>query len=212
MSFLQPEPMFFGYEDPHHNPHHYQGVEPLMLSRSMSYNGREAVVKESNHALEKSFEIGNKLEPDRKRQLARALGLQPRQVAIWFQNRRARWKTKQLEKDYNVLKRQLMALKVQESNGIRAIMNLNKETEGSWSNGSDNSCEDNSTIFYSQISNNIHSNSSIIGGLTPQFLLGQPLNQTTVTGDEGFCNMLSGIEDQPAFWAWPEAGEPRNLP
>nr|GEU92941.1 leucine zipper, homeobox-associated, homeodomain-like protein [Tanacetum cinerariifolium] len=250
--------MFFGYED----PHHYQGVEPLMSSRSMSYNGREGCEEINNvggdaetsddegsqlgekkrrlnleqvKALEKSFELGNKLEPDRKRQLARALGLQPRQVAIWFQNRRARWKTKQLEKDYNVLKRQfdnikadndvlknhnkklhaqLMALKVQESNGIRAIMNLNKETEGSWSNGSDNSCEDNKTIFYSQISNNIHSNSSIIGGLTPQFLLGQPLNNhTTVTGDEGFCNMLNaGIEDQPAFWAWPEAGEPRNLP
>ena len=36
----------------------------------------------------------------------RDVGLQPRQVAIWFQNRRARWKTKQLEKDYDVLKRQ----------------------------------------------------------------------------------------------------------
>ncbi|RRT52868.1 hypothetical protein B296_00024824 [Ensete ventricosum] len=61
--------------------------------------------------LEKSFEQGNKLEPERKMQLARALGLQPRQVAIWFQNRRARWKTKQLEKDYDVLKRQFEAMK-----------------------------------------------------------------------------------------------------
>ncbi|CAN1262368.1 Homeobox-leucine zipper protein HAT5 [Linum perenne] len=53
--------------------------------------------------LEKSFEVENKLEPERKTQLAKDLCLQPRQVAIWFQNRRARWKTKQLEHDYQTL-------------------------------------------------------------------------------------------------------------
>eukprot|EP00262_Sarcandra_glabra_P016142 TRINITY_DN5165_c0_g1_i1.p1 TRINITY_DN5165_c0_g1~~TRINITY_DN5165_c0_g1_i1.p1 ORF type:complete len:325 (-),score=77.11 TRINITY_DN5165_c0_g1_i1:300-1274(-) len=61
--------------------------------------------------LERNFEVENKLEPERKIQLARDLGLQPRQVAIWFQNRRARWKTKQLEKDYEALKASYDSLK-----------------------------------------------------------------------------------------------------
>lgn len=61
--------------------------------------------------LEKSFDLENKLEPERKILLAKDLGLQPRQVAIWFQNRRARWKTKQLEKDYDVLQANYTSLK-----------------------------------------------------------------------------------------------------
>lgn len=271
--------MFFGYEDDHHPPHDFQGVQTLLMRRSMSYSGMERCEEtragggaddemseddgsqlgekkrrlnlEQVKALEKSFELGNKLEPERKTQLARALGLQPRQVAIWFQNRRARWKTKQLEKDYDVLKRQfesvkadndalknlnkklhaeLLAVKGGESNGIRPI-NLNKETEGSWSNGSENSCDLNtvtgtmtpseeSPIFYTQISNNIYPNmtSSSIGpnsGLTQLLqnpsttdLLNQRLNQTV--GNEGFCNMFNGIEDQPAFWPWPEQ-HPQHL-
>ncbi|KAL0332056.1 UNVERIFIED_CONTAM: Homeobox-leucine zipper protein HAT7 [Sesamum calycinum] len=110
-------------------------VPEFLIRRSMSFSGMERPEElqpedemsddgsqllgekkrrlnlEQVKALEKSFELGNKLEPERKMQLARALGLQPRQIAIWFQNRRARWKTKQLEKDYDMLKRQFEALK-----------------------------------------------------------------------------------------------------
>ncbi|GFZ00138.1 homeobox-leucine zipper protein family [Actinidia rufa] len=116
---------------------------------------------EQVRTLEKSFELGNKLEPERKMQLARALGLQPRQIAIWFQNRRARWKTKQLEKDYDVLKRQFEAVKSDNDDTLHAqnqklqaeilalkgrelpteSINLNKETEGSCSNRSENSSD-----------------------------------------------------------------------
>uniref|UniRef100_A0A453L0S7 Homeobox-leucine zipper protein n=1 Tax=Aegilops tauschii subsp. strangulata TaxID=200361 RepID=A0A453L0S7_AEGTS len=67
---------------------------------------------EQVRALERSFEVENKLEPERKARLARDLGLQPRQVAVWFQNRRARWKTKQLERDYNALRHSYDALRV----------------------------------------------------------------------------------------------------
>lgn len=59
---------------------------------------------EQVEVLESMFKQKTKLEPNKKLELARDLGLKPRQVAIWFQNRRARWKTKQLEHEYRRLK------------------------------------------------------------------------------------------------------------
>ncbi|XP_039115358.1 homeobox-leucine zipper protein HOX12-like [Dioscorea cayenensis subsp. rotundata] len=54
--------------------------------------------------LEMNFGKERKLESGRKVHLATELGLDPKQVAVWFQNRRARWKNKQMEEEYQRLK------------------------------------------------------------------------------------------------------------
>lgn len=77
--------------------------------------------------LERNFELENKLEPERKVQLAKELGLQPRQVAIWFQNRRARFKTKQLEKEYDSLKASCNKLKADYDSLLKENENLKNE-------------------------------------------------------------------------------------
>ncbi|KAJ0257755.1 Homeobox-leucine zipper protein ATHB-54 [Hirschfeldia incana] len=81
-----------------------------------SYKTRETTKKRKLtpiqlRLLEESFEEDKRLEPDRKLWLAEKLGLQPSQVAIWFQNRRARFKTRQLELDCDSLKASYAKLK-----------------------------------------------------------------------------------------------------
>ncbi|GJM98915.1 hypothetical protein PR202_ga15967 [Eleusine coracana subsp. coracana] len=66
---------------------------------------KRRLTAEQVRALEVSFEEEKrKLEPERKTELARRLGIAPRQVAVWFQNRRARWRTKQLVQDFDRLR------------------------------------------------------------------------------------------------------------
>ncbi|XP_010559143.1 PREDICTED: homeobox-leucine zipper protein ATHB-7-like [Tarenaya hassleriana] len=75
-----------------------------MTVKKKKCNNQKRFSDEQIKSLELMFETETRLEPRKKVQLARELGLQPRQVAIWFQNKRARWKSKQLEKEYNILK------------------------------------------------------------------------------------------------------------
>ncbi|KAL6322388.1 hypothetical protein AAG906_007941 [Vitis piasezkii] len=61
--------------------------------------------KEQSAILEETFKEHNTLNPKQKLALAKQLNLRPRQVEVWFQNRRARTKLKQTEVDCEYLKR-----------------------------------------------------------------------------------------------------------
>ncbi|CAN8237360.1 unnamed protein product [Cochlearia groenlandica] len=89
---------------------------------------KKRLTSEQLASLERSFQEDIKLDSDRKLKLSRELGLLPRQIAVWFQNRRARWKAKQLEhlydtlrQDYDVVSREKHMLH-EEVKKLRAIL------------------------------------------------------------------------------------------
>ncbi|XVE64600.1 hypothetical protein DITRI_Ditri07aG0113900 [Diplodiscus trichospermus] len=85
------------------------GMHPTTNIKPSSKN-RRRFSDEQIKSLEFMFESDSRPESLIKQQLANELGLHPRQIAIWFQNRRARSKAKQIERDYNILKESYDAL------------------------------------------------------------------------------------------------------
>lgn len=85
-----------------------QGLQPT--SSTQNDPNRRRFTDEQIKYLEFMFEAESRPESQIKEQLACELGLQPRQISIWFQNRRARMKTKQIERDYNELRASYNAL------------------------------------------------------------------------------------------------------
>ncbi|KAL5060130.1 hypothetical protein RYX36_031734 [Vicia faba] len=136
----------FFYNNNNHNP--YSGMEVGALGEThqrllpamdeMNINGNNYKEKKkrltSNQIdlLERCFQEEIKLEPERKMKLSRELGLQPRQIAVWFQNRRTRWKTKQLEHSYDVMK---LKGKLKEQANFRTQSSYIEETVESTSEG-----------------------------------------------------------------------------
>ncbi|EPS68550.1 hypothetical protein M569_06225 [Genlisea aurea] len=198
-------------EDMNRNTHVAAGVggeDELSDDGSQLGEKKRRLSIDQVRTLEKNFELGNKLAPDRKLQLARDLGLQPRQIAIWFQNRRARWKTKQLEKDYDLLKREFEAAKA-ENDALHAqnqkllaeilalkktddssIINLNREQTESEENSSE--------MMMMKLDSSPKPK--------PEMMI--PRTDQTVKEETNFCNMFGGVveEDQTGggFWPWIE--------
>ncbi|KAA8526805.1 hypothetical protein F0562_008966 [Nyssa sinensis] len=81
--------------------------------------------------LEASFNPNNKLNPEHKHRLACQLGVPPRQIAIWYQNKRARWKSQSLELDYGAVQLRLETALAEKRRLERDVQRLREELEKS---------------------------------------------------------------------------------
>ncbi|XP_061352421.1 putative homeobox-leucine zipper protein ATHB-51 [Gastrolobium bilobum] len=85
---------------------------------------KKRLTSNQSELLERSFQEDIKLDPEKKMKLSRDLGLHPRQIAVWFQNRRTRWKTKQLEHLYDVLKQEFCLISKENQKLQEEVINL----------------------------------------------------------------------------------------
>ncbi|OVA01767.1 Homeobox domain [Macleaya cordata] len=99
------------------------------------------LTKEQSRLLEESFRENHTLNPKQKEALAFQLKLKPRQVEVWFQNRRARTKLKQTEMECEYLKRCFGSLTEENRRLQREVEQLRALRVGPPTVMSPNSCE-----------------------------------------------------------------------
>ncbi|XP_010417040.1 PREDICTED: homeobox-leucine zipper protein HAT9-like [Camelina sativa] len=96
---------YSGEESPEEEETTERVVSDYREDEGVSARKKLRLTKEQSDLLEESFKHHSTLNPKQKQVLARELNLRPRQVEVWFQNRRARTKLKQTEVDCEVLKK-----------------------------------------------------------------------------------------------------------
>ncbi|KAL2524220.1 Homeobox-leucine zipper protein ATHB-52 [Abeliophyllum distichum] len=99
-------------------------------TRKHQLKHKKRLTEEQVRLLETSFNLNNKLNPDRKSELAQQLGLPSSRVAIWYQNRRARNKNQSLEVDHKALKLRLENVTADNARLQEEVQRLKQELNG----------------------------------------------------------------------------------
>lgn len=162
--------------------------DEMCLGMEMKMMKKRKLTSEQARELEASFEADKKLEAEKKQRLAEQLGLQPRQVAVWFQNRRARSKTKQLELDFLTLKAEYDRVLAQRRTLQAEVSRLSAQLQAKISKGKINPCSQDSTS-----STNSNNGDVISESTTLQIKMASPTDDV-----EGFTsNVGQGKEGVP---------------
>ncbi|XP_050208447.1 homeobox-leucine zipper protein ATHB-52-like [Mercurialis annua] len=101
------------------NSHFHQSQTP---SHHSSKPGKKRLAGDQLQILESNFNANQKLKAEHKLELASQLGVPPRQVAIWYQNKRARHKVETKEHEYKNIQHEL-------GNVLAEKINLEKEVQ-----------------------------------------------------------------------------------